>query len=144
MRTKAKGIGHGQASETQAWKLTSALSPSRLANCPTSPVFTLATHLPAELGSGHATCVFSSRPMRFPRDSSAYFRMVVPCTHFIYMFCLFWLPSGIRSSWGQGSAQSHTCNLCCSCGNSRSLTHVPGLQRRHRSRRATAGTPAFP
>ena len=38
---------------------------------------------------------------------------------------MFWLAHGI-AFLGQGSDPSHSCNLCCSCGNAGSLSTVPG------------------
>ena len=51
----------------------------------------------------------------------------------------------------QGSDPSHSCHLCCSCGNARSLTHCAGLemeplfqlQRCCHSSCATVGAPIF-
>lgn len=44
---------------------------------------------------------------------------------FIYLF-IFWLPYGIREFLRQGLDLSHSCDLCCTCDNTGSLTHWAG------------------
>ena len=42
---------------------------------------------------------------------------------FVSFVCLFWLHQWHMEVSGQGSNPSCSCHLCCSCGNTRSLTH---------------------
>jgi len=69
----------------------------------------------------------------------------------LFFFSLSFLASPRQIEFlGQGSDSSHSCKLCHSCGNARSLTNcartgvricVPVLQRHHRSCCTTVGTP---
>ena len=71
---------------------------------------------------------------------------------FLFLFFVFFFLFQHTVSYGvpgQGSNPSHSCNLCCSCGNTRSLTHcsMPGIEplspKHCRSCCSTAGTPFF-
>ena len=61
---------------------------------------------------------FSETSSRSGDDNNSFFFLLFSCTHDLWMF------------WGQKSNPSHSCNLCHSRGNTRSLTHWarPGIK----------------